>query len=272
LAAVLGLWTLSAAATIPHAADQARPDKIRPGLTEFAGERIPAGIRAVDDRGRTVRLVELIDRPTLLVLVYYTCEHVCPLVLGALGGLASDPALAIGRDYRIVTLSFDAADTAADAATARANYTKPVGRELPDGAWTFLTAPAEDIALLTEVLGFRYVRSSHGFIHPSVLVVLGPGGRISSYLRVSRTAYGVGYPVTFPPGAIAAALRLAAEGASGPQDPAPLLFCYPDEPRAQGRFYGLMTAMGAGTLVLLAGLFVYISLVWKRPPPGAGGP
>lgn len=270
-AAIAAACALASAAASLLTAGEDMPDRARAGLEERPGRSLPADIFAADEQGRSVRLVDLIDRPVILALVYYSCEHVCPLVLSALGGLASDPALAAGRDYRIVTLSFDAADTAAEAARARMNYTRPLGREFPAGAWSFLTASAETIARLTDALGFRFAPHSHGFIHPSVLVILGPGGRISSYVHVSRTAYGVGYPVAFAPGMMAAALGRAGAGATGAGDPAPLLFCYPDEPPAQGRFYGLMTAMGGGTLALLAGLFVYLSFVWKRPRPGAGG-
>jgi protein SCO1/2 len=268
--AVLAAWACSGPApALPSSGGTA--GQAGPGITEHAGDVIPADIAAVDESGAAVRLIDLMDRPVILALVYYTCEHVCPLVLGALGQLASDLPLRPGLDYRLVTLSFDAADTPGAAATARANYTKPLGRAFPAGAWTFLTAPAKDIDRLTGALGFRFERAGHGFIHPSVLVVLGPGGRISRYVHVSRTAYGVGYPVTFVPSALAETLRQAGAGGPGGKDAAPVLFCYPGEPPAQSRFYGLMRAMGVGTLVLMAAFFVYVSALWKRPRPGAGG-
>jgi len=266
------LWTLTARppAAWPVSVEAGSTEPVRPGLTEARGGRVPADVMAVDDHGAAVRLVDLLDRPAVLALVYYSCEHVCPLVLGALGELPATMGLAPGRDYRIITLSFDEADATADAATARANYAKPLGPSVPAATWMFLTASAENISRLTKALGFRFARHSHGFIHPSVLVVLEPGGRISSYIHVSRTAYGVGYPVTFPPGTLSAALRGAAAGTTGAEDASPLLFCYPGEPPAQGRFFGLMTAMGAGTLVLMALFFVYLSTLGKRPPPGGG--
>jgi len=270
-AAFLGALMARPSAVIPISAEAGSAEPARPGLTEARGGRVPADVMAVDDRGAAVRLIDLVDRPTALALVYYSCEHVCPLVLGALGALTETMDLAPGRDYRLITMSFDPADTAADAATARTNYTKPLGPAVPDAAWAFLTASADDIARLTEALGFHFERHSHGFIHPSVLIILEPGGRISSYIHVSRTSYGVGYPVTFPPGTLSAALRRAASGATGVEDAAPLLFCYPGEPPAQARFFGLMTAMGAGTLVLMALFFVYLSTLGKRPSPGGGG-
>jgi len=269
--AVLSAGVLMVAIARPLPSAETRAGAAGPGLTEHIGALIPADILAVDDQGRTVRLADLLDRPAVLTLVYYTCEHICPLVLGALGQLASDMPLRPGADYRLITLSFDASDTRAEAAAARLNYTKPLGPKLPADAWSFLTASTEDIARLTGALGFRFEPDVHGFIHPSVLVILGPGGRIAGYVHVTRTAYGVGYPVTFSPMAIAADLQRAGAAEPAGPDPAPLLFCYPHEPPAHAKFYGLMTAMGVGTLVLLAAFFVYMSVLWKRPRPGAGG-
>lgn len=252
-----------APAPVPHADRPEAAD--RPGVTEHVGADIPGDIFAVDDGGRSWNLADLTDRPVILALVYYSCEYVCPQVLGALGQLVSDLPLTPGADYRLVTLSFDAADTPQDAASAKRNYIKPLGPDFPAEAWTFLTASPENIGKLTDSLGFRFKKQPHGFIHPSILVILGPGGRISGYVHVSRTAYGVGYPVMFSPVAIGTSLRRAAAGGSEAKDPAPLFFCFPHEPEGQPRFYGLLSALGAGTLALLGGLFLYLTVGKKRP-------
>jgi protein SCO1/2 len=235
-----------------------------PGLAELIGGHIPPDVLVMDENGMTVRLAGLVDRPTLLALVYYTCEHVCPQVLAALGQLASGLPLAPGKDYRLIAVSFDPADTPKDAAEAKRNYLKPLGPGFPAGAWSFLTAAPEDIRRLTESLGFRYVKDSHGFTHPSVLVVLGPQAIISSYIHVTRTAYGVGFPVTFQGVATAAALSKAGEGLAGTPSPAPLLFCYPHEPENQPRFYALTAALGAGTLAAMAGLMLFLFLAGRK--------
>ena len=274
-ALALIMWASTTAPSI--ALDSVRPAgrpaaAKEPGVTEHVGGRIPADILVIDEHGTSLRLEDLADRPVILALVYYSCEHVCPQVLGALGQLASVLRLAPGKGYKLVTFSFDAADTPQDAATAKRNYIKPLGPGFPAEAWSFLTASPENIGKLTDSLGFRFNKDTHGFVHPSVLVILGPGGRISGYIHVTRTAYGVGYPVMFSPVGIGASLRRAADGASGSEDPAPLLFCYPHEPEGQQDFYRLMSALGAGTLAVLAGLFLYLAAGRKSPRAGAGGP
>lgn len=236
----------------------------RPGIAEHVGQSIPREIVVLDDGGTALRLADLVDRPVILALVYYSCEHICPQVLGALGQLASEMTLTPGADYRLVTLSFDAADTPADAAKAKKNYLKPFARSLPAGSWSFLTAPPDDIRKLTDAVGFRYTADSHGFIHPSVLVILGPGGRIAGYIHVSKTAYGVGYPVTFPAVAVAASLRRAAGGQFEASSPLPLLFCYPHEPEGQRGFYRLLSTLGVVTLAVMAGLFLFFLAAGRR--------
>src|SRR5512135_81541 len=60
------------------------------GVVERAGQSLPPDIRCVDDRGRELALGEFLDRPAVLSLVYFTCEHICPQVLAGLGKLVSD--------------------------------------------------------------------------------------------------------------------------------------------------------------------------------------
>ncbi len=231
----------------------------RAGLTERVGGSLPLDLVCADDQGRRVLLGNILDRPAILSLVYYSCEHICPQVLTGLGKIVSDADLVPGEDFRLITFSFDAGDTPADAAVARKNYTRPLGPSLPADKWVFLTAGEPEIARLTEAAGFSFQKDEHGFTHPVVLVILTAGGRISRYVRVSKFSYGVAYPVVFPAFETADWLRVAARGrtASGPGGP--LLFCFPHEPPGQSRFFSLMTILGSITLLGLVALFIYLS-------------
>lgn len=255
-------WIIGAlvfpAAVLPIPAAGAQAPAEKPGIIEHLGQAIPPDIRCLDDKGAEVNLRALVDRPTILSLVYYTCEHVCPQVLVALGRLAGDLPLAPGMDYRVITLSFDGQDTPRDAAKARRNYARPLPKEFPPGAWAFLTASEQNIRKLTSRLGFSFEAEEHGFIHPAVLVILGPGGVISRYIYPSKYAYGASFPVTFSPVGIAASLRKAGMGEVDAEARGPVLFCFPHEPPGQERYYGLMRLAGGGTLALLAALFLYL--------------
>ena len=255
-------WAVAApvflAAILPGSAAGVITPAENPGIVEHLGQVLPPDIRCLDDKGAEVNLKTLVDRPTILSLVYYSCEHVCPQVLVALGRLAGDLPLAAGMDYRVVTLSFDGLDTPRDAAKARRNYTRPLPKEFPPGAWVFLTASEQNIRKLTSRLGFSFEQEEHGFVHPAVLVILGPGGVISHYVYPSKYAYGASYPVTFSAVGIAASLRKAGLGEIDAGGRGPVLFCFPHEPPGQERYYGLMRLAGWVTLALLAALFLYL--------------
>jgi protein SCO1/2 len=241
-----------------------------PGVTERLGEVLPPDIVCLDENGAEVRLAALLDRPAILSLVYYSCEHICPQVLVALGRLVSDPALKPWSGFRLITLSFDSADAPGDAALAKLNYSRPLPRDFPRENWRFLTASERNIDRLTERLGFRFKKEMHGFIHPAVLVILGPGGLISRYAYVSKFDYGVSYPVTFSPVDIAASLRKAAAGETQAGLAEPVLFCFPHEPPSQSRYFGLLNLAGLATLACLAALFGFLAAGRRKRTPADG--
>jgi len=48
------------------------------GLEEKTGQLLPPDITFADETGRITRLKDLLGKPVILTLVYYTCEHICP--------------------------------------------------------------------------------------------------------------------------------------------------------------------------------------------------
>ena len=63
---------------------------------------------SVTKKGRKVKLGDFLGKPAILVIVYYTCEHVCPQMLGGLSQALPRLALMPGKDYRVITVSIDA--------------------------------------------------------------------------------------------------------------------------------------------------------------------
>ncbi len=262
LAACL-LWGIMAPPPSPAAGRRVPP----PGLDPKPGARIPSDIICTDEGGRRWTLGDLFDRPVILSLVYDQCTHICPQVQVALGRLVESLGLVPGRDYRIVTFSFDSEDGTAASAEARKNYTLPLGKGLPPDAWKFVTAPSPEIDRLTGALGFSFQKTMHGFIHPIILVIVSPGGAVSRYVFPSRYAYGAAYPVVFSPTEFRRDIGQAALGRVAGPPPGPLLFCYEAEPPGQVSYEGLTKVFGIATLVFLAALFAYLSLARRR----AGG-
>jgi protein SCO1/2 len=238
-----------------------------PGLDERPGAVIPLDLTFSNENGEKVALKELVDRPTVLMLVYYSCSHICPQFLGgfaaSLGNLALDPA----KDYRVLTVSFDETDRPVDAREVKKNYIKAIGRPFPEGTWQFLTGDQENIMGLSDAVGLRFTRADHGFVHPEVLIFLSPQGKITRYLQAPKYSYGVASPMTFS----AIDLKTAFDDASAGKvftsgTGVTPLFCFLHEPASQERFFNILRMSGAFTLLGLFLLFVYLRSGKKSTP------
>jgi protein SCO1 len=229
-------------------------------LTDRTGRSIPLDIPVLDENGRKMRLGELIDKPTLFVFVYYRCHHICPQVLGGISDTVSKLPLVPGKDYEVITMSFDSHDTPGQALALKRNFIVAAGKDFPADAWKFLTGDEESIHRVAEAIGFKFRQEGHGFVHPSVLTVLSPEGIISGYINVEKYLYGVAYPVTFSPEELAQAFSAASTGKIITRGRAPLLFCFPHEPEQWGGFYHLLGITGISTLALMGLLFLYLTV------------
>ncbi|NBW83459.1 SCO family protein [bacterium] len=126
--------------------------------------------------------------PTLLTLNYFQCTALCSLQLNALvDGLKKLDYLP-GRDFNLVTVSFDTRNSPELAQVKQENYLKSLGRE--GAGWKFLVGEQKYIDALTESVGFqyRYDKESDQFAHSAAIFFLSPDFKISRYL------YGLQYP------------------------------------------------------------------------------
>ena len=233
------------------------------GIVEKSGQIIPPDLIFRDENGRALRLGDLTAKPVILSLVYYTCEHICPQVLLGMARVVSRVGLTPGRDFSLVTVSFDETDTPAVALRVKENYMKAAG-PLPEGSWKFLTGSSSNIAALTGSLGFSFKWVSPGFTHPVVLVILAPGGKISRYIYVEKYQYSVALPVIFSPVEMKMALQAAATGGVVSTLKTALLYCFAHEPEGQGKFFNMMAIVGLASLLMLAAFFLYLRFTSKR--------
>lgn len=152
-------------------------------VVERLGEQIPLEARYVDDTGDSVQLGALLDKPTILLLVYYNCPGICvPLLNGmvtAMQGLDMQP----GIDYNTISLSFNELETAELARQKKANYLKLFPDGFPDAAWHWLTGDNSSIKKLTRSVGFHYIAAGKDFYHSAVAIVLSADGTITRYFH-----------------------------------------------------------------------------------------
>ena len=108
-------------------------------------------------QGQTVRLADLMHgRPVVLSLVYYRCPMLCGEVLNGLLKSSQAVPFVIGKDYDVLTVSFDPQETPALAAEKKAAFVKRYRRPGAEQGWHFLVGDAPAIERLAASVGFRY--------------------------------------------------------------------------------------------------------------------
>jgi protein SCO1/2 len=229
-------------------ADEERPPLLRDvGLEPRLGAVVPADLAFRDEAGAAVRLGQYFDgRPVVLSLVYFGCPMLCGQVLNAVTAALRTLNLDVGRDFTVLTVSFDPHDGPEAARQRKHEVLGRYGRPGADAGWHFLTGDADAIRTLTESVGFRYAWDPVGkqFAHVAVVMVLTPDGRVARY-----------FPgVEYPPRDLRLGLVEASAGRIGSTVDRLLLYCYRYD-GATGRYTPIIdNAVRAGALLTLAAL------------------
>ncbi|HVT03542.1 MAG TPA: SCO family protein [Thermoanaerobaculia bacterium] len=220
---------------------------------------IPLGAKFKDESGRTVTLGDYFGKkkPVILTLNYFNCPMLCNMeldgVVTSLGYLKFEP----GREFEIVTVSFDPRDTPQTAREKKNIYVRRYGRPTAEASWHFLTTSDEtQIHELTDAVGFRYRYDpkTQQYAHGAAIVVLTPQGRISRYL----------YGFEFPQRDLRLALVEASNNKIGSITDQFLLICYHYDP-ATGRYASrAMNVIRVGSAATVAGIAGFIFVMLKR--------
>lgn len=148
----------------------------------FLGARIATDFVFQDVDGNRFTLADLMGKPLILVLSYYTCDGACSVINRTLANTLKEmDRWELGRDYNVLTVSFDPHDTPA---TLR-KFREMMGfAQLPQGWYMATMADRNEIDRLAKSIGFKFFWSPRDrvFLHPSVYTVLSYDGRISRYL------------------------------------------------------------------------------------------
>lgn len=238
----------------PGMASTAVPTALRDiGFDQHLDQPIPLDLPFRDESGRTVRLGDYFDkRPVVLLFAYFDCPMLCTQVINGLSSALEVLSLDPGKDFEIVTVSFNPNDTPAAAQAKKAIYIERYKHHGASAAWHFLTADRPSIDRLTKAAGFRYAwdADTKQYAHPTGVIVLTPDGRLARYL----------FGIEYSPRDLRYAIVEASEGRVGNPVDALLLYCYHYDPMT-GR-YGLavmrtVRVAAAGTLVALGG-FIFV--------------
>ena len=162
---------------------QATPEKV--GVEEKPGVTLPAGLVFKDEAGNSVELTKLIQRPTILTLVYFKCPSICgPLLNEVAHTIDEVENIAPGKDFDLITVSFDPDETPDMAKTGKTNLLGRMETKVPPEAWRFLTGEEAMIKRLCDSVGFYYKRTEDGadFMHAGTVIFLTKDAKIVRYL------------------------------------------------------------------------------------------
>ncbi|HET6978216.1 MAG TPA: SCO family protein [Pyrinomonadaceae bacterium] len=225
-------------------------------------QQVPLDLVFRDESGQPVKLGQYFGhKPVVLAFVYYDCPMLCTQVLNAMVTSFRVLPFQMGKEYEIVTVSFDPRETHTLATAKKQvylNYLPEKMRASANNGWHFLTGDQDSITQLTEAVGFhyRYDEATKQFAHASGIMMTTPQGKLARYF------YGVDYP--------ARDLRLglieSSENKIGSPVDQLLLYCYHYDP-ASGKYgASIMKIMRIAGIATLLAIIAMIALLKGRTP------
>lgn len=233
------------------------------GITEHLGESLPLDLVFMDSSGSPYSLKTAFKqgKPVILLMVYFDCPMLCNLVLdGFIQGIIELKDLSIGKDYQVVTVSFDPRDTPEKALKFQERYIRKYQRPVASEDWKFLTGDALSIEKLSTRLGFnyKYNEKSGEFAHNAAIFVASDDGVLSRYL----------YGIEYRPLDLKLALTEASEHKWYPSAHQLLLYCFSYDPQSRQYVIHPRTVMKLGGALFLVILAVGACVYNKKKTPG----
>jgi len=156
------------------------------GVEEHLGDTIPLDLEFTDQFGQPVKLANYFHKgkPVVLVLSYYNCPMLCPMVLSGIAHTADSLSWAPGSEYQILTVSINPRETAELAKTEHDRYVGGMKTPVGPRGWVFHVGEEANIKRLADAVGFqyKYLDDKQQYAHPAVYFVLSEEGKITRYL------------------------------------------------------------------------------------------
>ena len=243
---------ISCALALPYATSVSAQDP-ELGIYEKLDEYIPKDLIFVSEKYDTVNLLSIIDKPTILVPVYYNCPGICTPLLEGVADVISKSDQVIGIDYQVFTFSFNYKENTKLARDKKKTFSKLVkGNHDLDNGWIYFTADSANVYSLLNSIGYKIKKQGQEYIHPGAVVVLSPEGKITRYLHGTY----------FLPFDLKMAVVEASQGKSGPTINKFLKFCFSYD--AEGKKYVFNITKVSGSIILFFALLLFLTLFLKK--------
>lgn len=227
------------------------------GVDQKLDAPIPLDLVFKDESGKDVRLGDYFGkRPVILAPVYYQCPMLCTMTLNGLTSSFKPLSLDIGKDFDVVTVSFDPTEKSPLAAAKKERYLKEYNRPGADAGWHFLTGDEAAIQELMKSIGFRYTYDpkTKQYAHASAIMVLTPQGKVSRYF------YGLEYSSRD----LRFGLVEASQNKIGTLADAVILLCYHYD-AATGKYsLAVMKTLRVGAIITLVSVGGFVFFMIRR--------
>lgn len=222
------------------------------GIVEHLDRTIPLDVSFKNENDSTVFLRDLIDKPTILSFVYFDCPGICSPLLDGVSEVIENMDLELGKDYQVITISFNYQDTPEKARMKKNNFLRKHSME-HEGNWMYLTGDSASIYKISNAVGFKFKRAGFDYIHAGAIIITSPQGKITRYL----------YGITFLPFDVKMAIIEAQKGLSRPASSKILEYCYAYDP--QGKRYVIDVLKVSGTIIIvIIGIFALSLFIRKK--------
>lgn len=219
------------------------------GVIEKPGASIADSIFLTNSQGSTMRLKDIIDKPTLVHFTHFGYQGACSKLNDGLLEILERTITFADPHYQILSISFDYRETAIQAGKMRDSLLQRAENPLlAEKAWHFFVSDSLAIHALTSSLGWEFRYSHNEITHPVATVLITPEKKISHYF----------YGNFFMPWHFNMALADAKNEKFTASRIKDLKFCYNQTP-VFNRYTTTIIKIAAFTLLgLIAGLFSWL--------------
>jgi len=227
-----------------------KPEEL--GIYEKLDQFIPDDIVLTDENYNDVNIKEIIDKPTVICLVYYECPGLCSPLLEGVADVITKAKIDLGSEYQVFTISFDPEEKPKLAKDKKTTYSKLVkGKDVENG-WTWFTGDSTNINRLLNSLGYKVKKAGEEYIHPGAIMVLSPEGKITRYLHGTY----------FLPFDLKMSVIEASEGKSGPTINKVLKYCFSYDP--EGKKYVINITKISGSIIIFLAISMFLGLAFSK--------
>jgi protein SCO1/2 len=232
----------------------------RVGIDQNLGDFVPLDLAFRDEQGRTVKLHDYFakGKPVIIALVYYGCPGLCGMTLSGMSRSFKPLEFTPGKEFEVLTVSFDPTEGPALAAEKKATYLQEYGREQAADGWHFLTGDKPSIDALCKAVGFRYVydEQTSQFAHATALMLATPQGKLSRYF----------YGLEYSPRDLRLGIVEASNERVGSVTDTVTLLCFKYDPHTGKYSFAILQTLkyAAGSLAVVLGSFLVLMFFRER--------